>query len=473
MGDVLRAMAASRLKSFGLIVAALGLLFTAGHVAANRMSPAAQASGAAVIAQADQQTDTDLLSDPLPARAVARLGTVRFRPGNEVTAVAFSGDGMLLASAPIMRNTIQLWQVATGRCVQELRGHSGTILQVTFSADARFLASGSLDKTIRLWDVRTGEEVGRFATPWPGEFALSPDGKVLAAANVDKTVSLWELTTGQRRGVLATGIEATFPAGFFPIPLAFSPDGKQLATADREILRVWDVRTQRQEYAIEADRLGSPRAAVFVRGGVRVLSSSYGAPNTPLPHTLWAAFPGNAPRILRSEKAVLASFAFSRVGDVVLFTGRGSAPALWDTATGTEIRRYGGLHGDARSVALSSDGKTAAAGTSASTLDLWDTVTGRFRTTAAGHDGALEAVAFRPDGKVVVTAGADATVRLWAAVSGKELWTMPGADTWRLPVGRLLAGWPHVGCRWSGERSVARPSRTGATCGPSPGYGAC
>lgn len=75
--------------------------------------------------------------------------------GGSVTSVAFSADGQRLASGS-RDKTVKIWDAATGACVQTLEGHSGWVRSVAFSADGRWLASGSHDETVKIWDAATG-----------------------------------------------------------------------------------------------------------------------------------------------------------------------------------------------------------------------------------------------------------------------------------------------------------------------------
>ncbi|KAI4089771.1 MAG: hypothetical protein L6R37_007998, partial [Teloschistes peruensis] len=117
---------------------------------------------------------------------------------DEVSAVAFSRDGSLLASAS-GDQTVRLWNPTTGQEVQKLEGHTDGVRAVAFSQDGSLLASTSFDRTVRLWNPTTGHEVQKLEghTDVVSAVAFSRDGSLLASASGDQTVRLWNPTTGQ------------------------------------------------------------------------------------------------------------------------------------------------------------------------------------------------------------------------------------------------------------------------------------
>jgi WD40 repeat protein len=199
-------------------------------------------------------------------KAVSALSQVILASITRVSSVAFSPDGTTLASGAT-DDTVKLWDVASGREVRTLAGHTEDVESVAFSPDGHTLASGSDDYTVKLWDVASGRELRTLTahTFWVRTVAFSPDGHTLASGSIDKTVKLWDVASGSDLRTL-TGSN-------YVDSVAFSPDGRTLASGSRDnLIQLWDVASGREVRTL-AGHSGSVGSVAFSPNG-RTLASA-------------------------------------------------------------------------------------------------------------------------------------------------------------------------------------------------------
>ena len=156
-----------------------------------------------------------------------------------INSIAFSPTGPFLASGSV-DNTVQLWNHNTQTLLSTLRGHTDSVASVVFSPDGSLLASGSADGTVRLWNPITDTLLSTLQghTSDVLSIAFSPDGSLLASGGADGTVRLWNPVTETLEATLEAHMDSV-------LSVAFSPDGLLLASASADgLVGLWDTHTE-------------------------------------------------------------------------------------------------------------------------------------------------------------------------------------------------------------------------------------
>ena len=337
-----------------------------------------------------------------------------------VESVAFTSDGATLAIA--LRDwdsvwgdnrIIRLWDTRTREVLHTLEGHwNGTSIYVAFSPDGdTFATAGSGDSMVRLWDARTGELLGRPQTFTNAlrSIAFSPDGSALVW-NRGGVIESWNARTGvlQRPSI----------GGHFGIvnSVAFSPDGKTLASASMDdLIRVWDVRAREQIRTFSGHKGGVTSSVVFSPDG-SVLASGGGDKTV----RLWDVRTGERMRTLSGQLDGISSVAFSHDGELL---ASGSGPRggdhndktiwIWNARTGDHLHTLEGHTSGVSCLAFFPGVPILASGSYDNTIRIWDARTGENIHTLEGHKDAVTSVAFSADGNTLVSGSWDSTILLW------------------------------------------------------------
>ncbi|MGO9170864.1 MAG: caspase family protein [Rhodomicrobium sp.] len=293
------------------------------------------------------------------------------------------------------------YEDATQRLVRTFTGHTQWVLSVALSPDNRFALSGSLDSTLRLWEVATGKELRSFGRPTGGgvpSVAFSPDGRFALSAG--DTMNLWEVTTGnQLRGFLGGASAVTF-----------SPDGRfALSGSSDHTLELREVATGKKLRSFTGHTYGVFSVA-FSPDGRFALSGGGGY----LPHgdyaemKLWEVATGKELRSFGGHSHPVFTVVWSPDGHFIL-SGAFGTLKLWEPATGKELRSF---NGGERPAAFSPDSRLVLSG-SGDALKLWELATGKELRSFAGHTDMIRSIAFSSDGRFALSGSDDKTLKLW------------------------------------------------------------
>jgi WD40 repeat protein len=380
-------------------------------------------------------------------------------PGNEssgeLTALAFSPDGKVLASAGGDR-AVKLWDTSSWREIKKLEGHKDNINAMAFSPDGSMLATATgsssvtgTESNIKLWNIQSGVQAATLGgqSSRANGMAVSSDGNKVAYLETDtrRTIlSIWDLAKGQKA--------RTFEIPLWLFSVAFSPDGSTLLTVGRDgRARLWDANTGRVKQLINA-HADTAFHASFSPDGKRIVTAS--ADKT---IKLWEVESGRELKTFYGHQDSVMCVVFSPDGKLLASTGNDKTVRLWDVASGRQVKSLidpvselriakippqeemldhlktgesfgGGI------VAFSLDGKTLAVsfGGYAMTrvanrevvakltneIRLYDVEDGVLLRQLGGHQETVHSLSFSTDARKLSSGSADKTIAVWDVNTG-------------------------------------------------------
>jgi RNA polymerase sigma factor (sigma-70 family) len=400
-GAVLSGLAGLRWKIVFVCLLLIGLATGSLLALMPRTSPPVRTAAAPL---AQQPAAPPSLEEPLPAGALARLGSTRFWHGHKVRALAYSKDGKILASAGTAR-PLCLWEADTGRLLHCCGTTEGTSTNsVSLSPDGQYVASVVGLDVLGLWSVKTGKKVRQFIghTTIVNSVAYSPRGDLLASGGFDQTVRLWDPNTGRQLHRLEGHAESVYG-------LAFRSDGKVLASAGEDgVIRLWDPSTGTLLHVCKGHGKSFVKL-VFEPAGKRLVSHGMDGSVR-----VWNSDTAKQERILIDVKKPVRGLAFSPDGKTLAVGAYDNSLRLLDFATGKELRRWSPDFFWPFCLAWAPDGKTLAYGGSFDgTVHLWDLQKGKEKTPRSGHTAGVFRLAFHKAGARLLSLGSDTRVLDW------------------------------------------------------------
>lgn len=341
-------------------------------------------------------------------------GSLQGHDAGAVTGLVFSAGGRRVVSGG-HDGTVRVWDSPGSDAGTVVRGLS-QIPFVSTSIDSRLAVVGSRRGTLATIDLAAAREIERTTSAGDSwyAFAATPDAGWIAAGSDDGTLRLWDRAGG--------GVQVVRRAHEDRIlALAFTPDGGRLVSASRDdTLGIWDPATGERTARLEGH--GARVLAVAVSPDAATIASA-SADGTA---RLWNAADGTPRASLVGHRGDVGSVAFAPDGRRVITAGVDGTVRLWHAAGGepTGILRPGA--GPVRVAVLSPDGRLLAAANDRGGFRVWDLAADRVVVERAGQGRSIDAIAFSPDGSRIVTGSQEGTLRLWDTSDGMELSVLVG-----------------------------------------------
>lgn len=311
---------------------------------------------------------------------------------------------------------------AVTRCSANIGGHGDSILTAQFSpATSSRLATGSGDKTARIWDCDTGtpKHTLKGHTGWVLAVAWSPDDGMLATGSMDATVRLWDPEKGTPLGIPLKGHTKWITSISWEPYHSRELGRPRLASASRDYtIRVWDAVGRQTDMALT----GHKGSVTCVRWGGKgqIYSSSHDKTVK-----VWDATKGNLVHTLTSHAHWVNHLALST--DFVLRTGYFDHKGKKEVPETVDAKRQKAQERYDAAVALAGGMERLVTASDDCTMYLWEPATStKPLQRMVGHQKQVNHVTFSPDGTLIASAGFDNHIKLWSAKDGKFLFTLRG-----------------------------------------------
>jgi WD40 repeat protein/serine/threonine protein kinase len=326
--------------------------------------------------------------------------------GKPIWAAVFSPDGRTVLTGS-EGGHVQFWLAATGLPLGPPKYNIGNVVAACFSPDGTTALTCRTYDTAEasLWEVppAPGDVVPEVRAPGVQALAVSPDGRRLVTAYADNSAQLWDLAENKPLGPPLRHDKAIHT-------VAFSPDGRTLATGGDDVVRLWEVPTgqpvaERRQPGMLVQALAfSPDGKLLLTGG------EYGSPS------FWDVPSGNRLGQPLDHATAVRAVAFSPDGRTFVVGDQNGAQCY--EMVGRQPRGAIIPHPRVNQVAFSPDGKVLATGGFDHLVWLWNAVTGRPLCAPLQHQGPVLSLAFSADGQTVLTGSDDGAARLWDVATG-------------------------------------------------------
>jgi WD40 repeat protein len=358
-------------------------------------------------------------------------------------------------------DTIQMWELSTGRRLQTFTGHTNTVMSVCVTPDGKRVLSAGSDTTVRVWDLSSGRRLQTLTghADHVMSVSVSPDCRFAVSEGADATIRLWELSSGR---CLRTFTDHAHPRGVSLVRV--TPDGRHILAASAHgagTVQLWKLLPGRHgtyqicrprghaelarlnsrvsELVDQAEQAMAKARFPVALGLLRTAREQAGHERAPRVMDAWRRLSTHCPRVgIRTARLTMTLTGHTAEVDTVCVTpdghhalsvGMDATVRVWDLSTGECVRAIEVGMDSVTSVCVTPDGRHALSASGDRIIRVWELSSGRCVQTLTGHTGYPQSVCVTPDGRQVVSAGHDESIRVWDLSTGRCLRTITGAHS--------------------------------------------
>jgi small GTP-binding protein len=284
-----------------------------------------------------------------------------------------------------------------------LTGHRAQVMGVAITLDGKTIVSGSFDRTIKIWDLESGQSRATFQSHLAdlNDLAITPDGRIAISVSDDKTIKFWDLATGRCLATLEGHKELVGR-------VAISLDGKTVVSCSNDgTLIVWDISNKRPIITLRGHAQRVLDVAITPDG--KTIISGSGDKTL----KVWDLATGQCRATLKGHTGWVYGVVITPDGKAIISGSSDSTLKVWNLSSGQCLATFEGHTSTVLDVAITPNGKIVISGSSDKTLKIWEFATGKCLGTLEGHNSHVLRVAITPDGKTVVSGSADKTLKVW------------------------------------------------------------